>query len=65
LVPFCPGCPIGTVARPMIMLIPQPISCRINMKKEIFRDYATPDRACTECLPHVALKVTARTRKRC
>jgi hypothetical protein len=48
----------------MIVLIPQPISCGINTKKEIFRDYATPGARAPSARPHMALMVTTRTRKR-
>jgi hypothetical protein len=48
----------------MIMLISQPISGGINMKKEIFRDNVTLGARAPGASPHMALKVTTRPRKR-
>ena len=58
--PFRPECPAGTAARPMIMSIPQLISCGISMKSEILLDHAAPGARAPR--PCARGRVPARTR---
>ena len=58
--PVRPECPAGTAARPMIMSIPQLISCGISMKSEIVLDHAAPGARAPR--PCARGRVPARTR---